>query len=321
MLIGITYPTILGTDAPETNSGDFTTKGWEATLNWRERKGDFNYRIGVWVADARTEVTRMEGATSIGRGVNGPIEGYPLNSIWVYRTDGFLEDDAAVYSYYEQYGFDMDAGNESMKAGTIIPAYKSQDRLAPGSVRRVDTNGDGVISTDDLDYYGDANPHHTFGINLGLDWKGIDFRVFFQGVGQVWQVRTGAMMYPWKNWWMNQNNTFLGNTWSPETPDAEFPRVSMRGARKNWNYGHINDITVVSASYMRAKVISLGYTLPGRITEKAGIDRLRVYVSANDLFVISNVKDGLDPEKGRTVHQGNTDPYTSSVIFGVNVTF
>ena len=208
-----------------------------------------------------------------------------------------------------------------MKPGTLLPTYLSQNRLAPGCVNRVDTDGDGVISMDDLDYYGDASPHYSFGLNLGMDWKGFDFRVFFQGVGQQYMIRDGAMEWPWSKWWRNQNYTYLGNTWSPDNTGAKFPRVSMVGARKNWNYGHPNDITVVNVSYVRAKVISLGYSLPSSLINKAYIDRLRFYVSANDLFVISNVKDGLDPEKATKVGQGSSDPYTGAVIFGIDITF
>jgi len=215
----------------------------------------------------------------------------------------------------------MDLADGSMKAGTIIPAYRSGNRLAPGCVKRLDTNDDGVISMEDLDYYGDAAPHYSFGLNLSLEWKGIDFRAFFQGVGQQNMIRDGAMEWPWSKWWRNQNNTYLGNTWSPETPNAEFPRVSMTGARKNWNYGHPNDITVVSVSYVRAKVLSVGYSLPSSFINKASIDHLRFYVAGNDLFVVSNVKDGLDPEKATKVGQGSSDPYTGSVVFGIEITF
>ena len=134
--------------------------------------------------------------------------------------------------YYELYGFE-DPVTQAVKTGTIVPNYRSASRLLPGCVRRVDTNGDGIISSDDLDYYGDANPHFTFGFNMGAQYKGFDFSVFFQGVGQQYLIRSGAMAWPWSKWWRNQNATYNRRTWTWDNPTATRPRTSMNGTRKS----------------------------------------------------------------------------------------
>ncbi|CAZ97579.1 SusC/RagA family TonB-linked outer membrane protein [Zobellia galactanivorans] len=328
MLIPITYPQILGASAPKTNSGDFKTNGWEIALNWRDQIGELKYNIGVMAWDSESEVTRMEGATAIKLGVNKSsgsdaniIEGKPLNAIYTYKTDGYLQTEEQVLNYYNQYGFVDPANQLEMKPGTVLPNYRSADRLVPGTVNRIDVNEDGVINEDDLVYFGDANPHKSYGINLGLEYKGFDFSAFFQGVGKQNIVREGALAYPFRSWWTNQNSAFLGTTWTEDNPNAENPASFYNGQRKNWNYGHINDINVIKASYLRAKVLTLGYSLPQDVLAKSGLERVRLSVTGNDLFVISNVKDGMDPEMGSSANQGNTVPYTSTVLLGLEVTF
>lgn len=321
MLIGITYPQILGADAPKTNSGDFTSKGWELALNWNDRIGEVGYRVGFSLADARSEVTRMEGANAIKVGKNSTVEGKPLNAIYVYRTDGILQNEDQVREYYNKYGF-KSATDMGLKAGTNLPDYLSTNRLTPGCVSRVDMNGDDKINTDDLDYYGDAAPHLTFGLNLGLNWKNFDFNAFLQGVGKQYMVREGDFgVCPLGAVYQNQNKTYIENTWNTSRTDAKLPLMSANNARKAWNYKEYNDINIQNISYCRLKNISLGYTLPKSLLQKVGLERIRMYVSGDDLFVISNVRDGLDPEKGEKTTQGNTVPYSACLSFGIDVTF
>lgn len=322
MLIPITYPQILGADAPKTNSGDFESNGWELSLNWKDQIGDVKYNVGVMVWDSKSKVTRMEGQTSIAYGVNDIVEGDPLNAIYGYKTDGYLQNEAEVLAYYNEFAFVDSSDQSTLKSGSLIEPYLNpQRRLIPGSVKRIDSNGDGSITTDDLVYLGDANAHNSFGISLGLEYKGFDFSAFFQGVANQSIVREGSLAYPFRTWWTNQNNTYLTSSWTPDNPNAENPVVSYSGRRNNWNYRHINDRNIIKASYMRAKVLSLGYSLPQPILDKLSLDKIRLSLTGNDLFVISNVKDGLDPEKASSAGQGSTVPYTSTMLFGLEVTF
>lgn len=321
MLVEITYPQVLGATAPKTNSGDFNTKGWELSFNWNDKIGDVSYNVGLMFWDSKSEVTRMEGKSAIKVGKNEIVEGKPLNAIYTYVTNGIFDNEDDILAYYNTYGF-KDADNQNvLKSGTLLPGYRSANRLVPGTVKRVDMNGDDEITIDDLTYYGDANPHYCFGLNLGLRWKGFDFSAFFQGVGKQNILREGHLSYPFKSWWTNQNSAYLGNTWTPENTDAKYPAIYYNGSRKVWNY-EANDINVINAWYCRAKVLSIGYTLPKHFLGKAGIENLRFSLTGNDLFVISNVKDGMDPEIATSVSNGaNSVPFTSTLLFGVEVTF
>ena len=312
MLIGVSYPSALGAGAPKTNSGNYEAKGWELVLNWNDRVGEVEYNVGFTMADARTNVTKYEGANEIKVGKNGTIEGKPTNAIYVYKTDGYLQNWDEVNAYYEQI---------TKTAGGVHPVQGTTNQLTPGCVRRVDVSGDGRITTDDLVYYGDAAPHYTFGINLGAHWKGIDLGMFFQGVGQQYVLREGQMMCPWFSGWTNQNKTFIGNTWTEDNTNARYPIASRNGDRNNWNYKQYNDINVNNCWYVRCKNIQLGYTIPKSITKHAYIENLRVYVSGDNLFEFHNVKDGFDPESKSATGQGNIDVYARTLSFGLNVTF
>ncbi len=330
MLIDVTYPNVLGATAPKTNDGNFVAKGFELSLQWKDKVGeDFNYNVGLSLADARTEVTHYPGKVSVAAGLNSTVEGKPINSLYVYRTNGYLQNEAEVLDYYTKV-----SGSGSL---IPIPGYNGTtklgvDRLTPGSVRKLDLRGpkdasgnytvaDGSITTADLDYYGDANPHYNFGVNLGASFKNFDFNAFFQGIGQQYVVRTGSLSGPFRVGYQNQNRTFLGNTWSAENPNAKYPVMSRNTARNNWNYAYINDINVSNVSYGRCKSIVLGYTLPQMMVKKVGLGNVRFWLSGDNLFEFDNVKDGFDPESQAAAGQGNVDVYSRTVSLGIDLTF
>jgi TonB-linked SusC/RagA family outer membrane protein len=322
MLIPVVYPQALGGIAPRTNSGNFVAKGWELTLNWKDKINDnLRYKVGVTLTDARTEVTYYPGAQAINRGLNSPvysgsgavptyIEGKPLNALYVYKTDGYLQNTAEVAAYYTAI---------TQTTGGEHPVQGTSNQLTPGSVRKVDLNNDGKITTDDLYYYGDASPHYLFGLNLGLNYKNFDFKMFIQGVGQQNNLREGSLANPWNALFTNQNATFYGQTWTPENPNARYPVMSQNGARNNWNYKWANDININNNWYARAKNVALGYTLPKTLLNRMLIDNLRIYVSGDNLFEVSNVKDGFDPESKAATGQGNVDVYSRTLSFGIDL--
>jgi TonB-linked SusC/RagA family outer membrane protein len=321
MLISMTYPSVLGTSAPKTNNGNFVAKGWELELNWSDQIGsDFSYQIGASLSDSRTEITEYAGAVAISNGVNNKvngssyIEGKPLNAIYVYKTDGYLQSLEEVNTYYTEI---------TKIGGGLHPVQGTANQLTPGCVRKIDTSDDGRITTDDLNYYGDANPHYLFGLNLRAKYKNFDFSMFVQGVGQQYIIREGFLSAPFFAIYTNQNSTFYGNTWTPENPNAQYPIMSgwKGGSRTTWNYKQTNDINVNNCWYARAKSIVLGYTIPKSIIDRINIENLRLFVSGDNLFEISNVKDGFDPETKSASGQGNVDVYSRTLSFGIDLTF
>ncbi len=323
MLINITYPATYGGTAPSTNSGVYKTHGFEMTLQWRDNIGkDFSYNIGMSLSNAETEVTSYAGKSAINWGVNSIVEGKPLNALYVFKSDGLFQDQAEVDAYYQQMNGKV--------SGSLLGNVKqgTANELTPGSVRRLDLNGDNDITKDDLYYYGDTDPHFNFGINLGAEWKGFDFSAFFQGVGQQYNVRNGQMGCAFWSGWTNTNGYFMDNTWfagsdfHEANTGAKFPLISRNGQRNNWNYKNYNDVNVINSWYVRCKQIQLGYTLPKTLLAKTPIQKVRVWVAGENLFDISNVKDGYDPEAQASMATfRGVDVFASSVSFGLDVTF
>lgn len=312
MLINLTYPATLGADAPKSNSGGYRANGWELTLNWNDRIGDdFSYNVGFSLSDSRTEVTDYKGAVAISWGKNKIVEGRPINSIYVFKTNGYLQSEQEVADYYSTIN----------NSGTLAPTQGSNDQLRPGCLRKVDLDGDGAISDKDLYYYGDSNPHFQFGINLGAKYKGFDFSAFIQGVGKQNLIREGSLRGPFVNWWMNQNNVYLNDTWTEDNPNARFPIMSFSGAVNNWNYSQYNDVNVMSVWYARLKNMAVGYTFPRTWMNKLGIENLRLYVSADNLWELTHVADKFDPEAQASTGQGKMDCYARTVSLGIDLTF
>ena len=317
MLIGVTYPSVLGGTAPKTNNGHFNTKGWEAIVNWKDSKKDFSYNIGFNIGDTKTMVTNVEGADSYGAGKNGIVNGYAYQPWFLYKTDGYFQSQKEVDDYYAKYG--------SSTALANLAANNPSVALRPGDTKKVDVAGTGNITPigndkSSLVYMGDGTPHYTFGLNMGASWKGIDFNAFFQGQFKQLIMRSSWMSYPFAALFTNQNPTFIGKTWTATNTNALYPRLTVNTTRAAWNYAN-NDFMLQNNRYIRLKTLIVGYTLPQSILRKIRLDKVRVYFSGNDLWEKAKVRDGFDPEMGEASVDNNGYPYARTWSFGVNVGF
>lgn len=320
MFISVEYPTVLGATAPKVNDGKFRARGWELALNWRDKIGEVKYNLGFNLSDVWSKVLKLtQNADKPYPGINkNRIVGKPRNAIYVYQTDGIFQTQEEVDAYYEMYYWNAD--HTGPKSGNIlpVPSKSATNTLRPGARRLVDVNGDGKITVDDIYYAGDTSPRMTFGIKAGLEWKGIDFSVFFQGVGKQKILRSGNLYAPWVTNYMLQNKTFAGKMWTPENTDAEYCIASRDQNFNKWNYEN-KDVSVQNNRYIRLKSLVLGYTLPKSWVKKATLENVRFYFSGDDLWEWTKVKDGYDPEYGENTN--NTFPFSRLLTFGVNVTF
>ena len=193
-----------------------------------------------------------------------------------------------------------------------------QPSARPGDVRFVDRNGDGMITDDDKTKIGKGAPDWTYGVTLGGDWKGIDVNLFFQGTigNDVFDyAQRGDIPAANRPAWILQR-------WHGEGTSNRIPRMTSANPNGNWRS---SDLYVKDGSYLRLKSSQIGYTLPESVTKKLSIQRLRIYVSAENLLTLTKY-DGFDPELasgGYTtigVDRG-IYPQARTVSLGANITF
>lgn len=326
MLVSLSYPDVLGATAPATNDAKLRVKGWEAQLSWNDRAGQVEYWVTASLANAESMVTDYSGTDVWSAGAVSVREGYPLNSLFVYKTDGYFKSYEEIESYYKQYA-NCSGGN----ALGLVPQSNEKLHLRPGDRKKVlildptndTTNGKGNTGAGDVYYYGDTDPHYTFGLNAGAKWKNFDFSMFIQGVGQRYLIRGLSNSNGGMNmcaFYRNYNNildTQL-DTWTWENQDAEYARLSLENNKNNWNMNN-NDSSIQNAWYARMKNITIGYTLPKTLLNKWNIEKIRFYFSGDNVCEITGVKDGYDPEKSAASR--TSLPFNRSWTLGLDVTF
>lgn len=309
MLIRSDESEILGTNAPVTNLGNLETLGWEASVGFRDQIGDLDLTISANMSDTRNKLINYLGADTYEPGINSIRQGDPLDSYYMYHTDGLFQDEAEVQAYYDTY--------TSERQG-IIPANTPTVGLRPGDVKIVDTNGDGAITEEDVIFKGESAPHYIFGFNINAKYRNWDLTAFFQGVLDQTVHRTGYLAYPFARRWTNHTDRFLGKTWTVDNADATFPRTSTQAVRAAYNYAY-TDFMLEKASYARLKSLIIGYNIKGLKIGGTDIDNLRLYFSGNDLFEVTNVS-GWDPESNPNTNSSlSSYPFMRTWALGVKV--
>lgn len=297
MLLTINIPYIMGYNNPSSNAGTMKTNGYDIEVGWRDQVGDFSYGVSVNFSDFKSKVTDMNGSEQInGSRINRP--GCFFNEWYGYVSDGIYQtqeeiDNSATY-------------NSSVKVGDI--RYK--DISGPDGVP------DGKINSDDKVPLGNSLPRWQYGGTVNLGWKGIDFSMAFQGIGRRTSYMATEMVQPIRDNYGNIPAIIDGKYWSPFNTDeqnrnAKYPRLSNTGKSNNYQ---TSDFWLFNGGYFRLKNVTLGYTLPQKWTQKIRMSNVRLYVSASDLFCISDYPKGWDPEMGVTSY-----PITTSILVGLSL--
>lgn len=300
MLLAIEIPYFMGYNNPSTNAGKMSTHGYDIELAWNDQIGDFQYGINVNFSDFLSKIDYMNNGEQISGG-KIKREGVLFNEYYGYICDGIYQTQEEV--------------NNSARTSSIVTVgdLKYRDISGPNGVP------DGVISPEyDRVPLGNSLPRFQYGGTFNASYKGIDFSLAFQGIGKQNSYLSKSMVQPLRDNFGNVPAIIEGKYWSPfssaeENLSAKYPRLS--NVSKDNNYA-TSDFWIFNGSYFRLKNVTLGYTLPKTWTQRAGIDRVRFYVSGSDLFCLSNYPDGWDPEMGASSY-----PITTSVVMGVQVKF
>lgn len=329
---GVTLPGVYGTNPPRQNAGEMRTKGYEITLSWKDDikigKKNLFYEIFSSLGDSYSYITKYQGNDA------GLLSDYyvgkRIGEIWGYRTGGLFvnDDDAAKWTAkIDQTYVGRDIFSKSVGAWAIARG---------GDLRYLDLDGNNIINDGnntvddhgDLEVIGNSSPRYNYGFGLNLACLGFDFSITFQGIGKC-QIYPNKEMEKFWGSWGRVNAAFLPQglaeqAWSEDNPDGYFPQLE-RGSAAYLDRGQlttVNDRYLQNLAYLRLKNLSFGYTLPAKLTEKAHISRLRLYVAGDNLCYWSPFHtDYVDPEQAMSSSDGRIYPFSKTVTFGLNLSF
>jgi TonB-linked SusC/RagA family outer membrane protein len=315
MLVNIPVPISFGApnDAITRNAGSIRNKGWEFALGYNQDVGTIQWSANVNFATLENEVLSLGGGAPINRGlgVGGNNAGtrtevgQPLAYFWGLKTDGIFQTPEEVEA-----------------------ADGSHGKVIPGDRRFVDVNGDGIINEKDRVNIGNGLPKFFYGGNFNVRFAGFDFTLFLQGQGGNKIANNNRRhLYDIRNYngqgVQNVAKEMLGRWTGPGTSNT-ITRVAYFGTPGN---NQFSDFYVEDGGFLRCRNIQLGYTIPSELTNRFGVERLRVYVSSQNLFTITKYT-GYDPEIGslnqsvlNTGFDQGRYPVARTIIGGINLQF
>ena len=296
ILLPISLPSYVGSVSPTiVNAGTVRNKGFELSLTYRDKVGDFNYSINGNIATLDNKVLKLHpNLPNIDGKVTRTTVGQPLNAYYGFVMEGIYQNEAEI--------------NEQLYA-TDNPTVQ------PGDIRFKDLDNNGKIDDNDRDFLGSPIPRFTYGFTLNGEYKGFNFSMLFHGVQDVQHFNDLKKILNYDTRPFNHTTEMLGY-WHGEGTSNSIPRPSFTdngGSR-------ISSIFVEDASFFRLKNVELGYSFAKLLKKiNSPISDLKIYVSAENLFTVTSYS-GLDPESTDLIDYG-TYPQARSFLFGVNAKF
>ena len=298
-ILGVGAP---GSGVPTINAGTIKNEGLEFSIAYKERiSDDFKFGVSYNFTTLKNEVLKVnlndDPLTVTGFGLGGQefarMEvGLPIGYFYGYQTAGIFQTQAEV------------------------DAHATQTNANPGDLRFADLNGDGEITTEDRTNLGDPIPELTMGMNFSFDYKNFDFNMYaFASIGND-IVRNYE-----RNLALTNRPTYFLDRWTGPGTSNTFPRVTT-GATGNTLF---SDFYVEDGSFVRLQNVQVGYSFNPKDKSKIGVDKLRLYLSASNLFTLTKYK-GYDPtaSSGNPLGGGLDNgfyPSPKTFILGLNVNF
>jgi len=306
ILVLLSTPGYLGNGAGAKvrfNAASVVNRGFELNLNWRDQVGKFKYNVGILGTTLHNEVLSIGGNSGVdsvliggylGNGIPVTLSkaGLPIGAFYGYQTDGVFQSQAE------------------------LDAYPHNSQAGVGDLRFVDINGDGKIDGLDRTYIGSPIPTFIFGFNFGFEILGIDFSVNIQGQtgNKIFNGKEAVRPDPY-----NFESHVLDRWTGPGTSNTE-PRPSFGG----YNYTP-SDYFIQDGSFLRIRNVTLGYTLPSSWSTKIYMQKLRIYIKADNLYTLTKYT-GYTPEIGSNdplspgIDNG-AYPITAVYSIGINLNF
>jgi len=331
---GMKLPAVYGASAPKMNNADLRTKGFELSLSWRDAiqlaGKPLSYSIRGTLSDFRSYITKYDNNPN--HLLSDYYDGMRIGDIWGYEVTGFFKTDQEAQDYYNNVcNTENLVGSSRMVGGTLA-----------GDLIYVDQNGNKVLDYGkntleehgDLLNLGNSLPSLQYGVTLSVNWLGFDASAFFQGTGNHYWYPAKMNMAFWGPYSYSYTSflprNFIDRCWSEENPDAYFPRPraysSTGGELKLTNSRYLQNIR-----YLRLKNLTVGYTLPEKVSSAVGMDKIRLYFTGENLAYWSPLKKNclyVDPESAYTRDANSNEvsdamayPWQKTLMFGIDITF
>ncbi|RYF20307.1 MAG: TonB-dependent receptor, partial [Flavobacteriales bacterium] len=316
ILMPVPIPGYVGaTGKTYANLADMENKGIDIELGYRKKIGALNLSVNGNFSYIKNEITYLDKGTNFLAGdetvqssayeINRTQVGQAYNSFYGFKTNGIFQTQADVDNYKNA-------------AGKVI-----QPDAKPGDFRWQDLDGDGVIGSNDRTFLGTSLPKYTYGFTLNLDYKGFDMLVFGQGAGGN-MIYQGLRRLDITN--ANYQTEVLGRWTGPGSTNS-YPRVTTKDTNKNFT--NPSDFNLEKGDFFRFKTIQLGYSFPKEWIESISLQKVRLYVTGENLWTITKYT-GYDPEIGGPTTAGMNNvqgvdrgyyPQAKSYMLGVNLQF
>jgi TonB-linked SusC/RagA family outer membrane protein len=291
---------------PFYNIGDMTNKGIELELGYRKKIGDFNFNASGNIAYNHNKVTSL--GTSVFATeyyTDGNVQstsyeigrtqvGQPVGAFYGFNNLGIFQSQNEIANY-------------KSSNGTVI-----QPNAKPGDFKWEDINNDGKIGQEDRKFLGSRLPSWTYGFTFNSSYKAFDLKIFGQGVwgNKIYQAYRRLDL-------PNANYPIAAlNAWTPSNPSTTYPRLTDNDPNNNFKYP--SNFYLQNGAYFRIKTLQIGYTIPKSVLQKVDINRLRIYVSSNNLATVTGYK-GYDPEISGGIDRG-IYPQARTFMFGLDLT-
>jgi TonB-linked SusC/RagA family outer membrane protein len=292
---------------PAANVADMKNTGVELELGYKNRLGAVNFSVNGNASYLRNEVTDIGAGVSFLNGagfqastynITRTMVGQPFNSFYGFRTMGIFQNQAEIEAY------------KNSEGGLIQPNAR------PGDFKWADLDENGVIDANDRTFIGDPTPNWTFGFTVNLEWNNFDALIFGQGVAGN-KVFQGLRRLDINN--ANYSTRALGR-WTGEGSSNDFPRLTDADA--NNNFTNPSEFYLEDGSYFRLKTVQIGYSLPRTLSNRIGLQKIRLYAMAENLMTFTKYT-GFDPEIGGGIMSIDRGiyPQARSYMFGLNVAF
>jgi TonB-dependent starch-binding outer membrane protein SusC len=329
---------------PEVNVGSISNKGYEVTITARKKEGELRGSIDLNISGVRNEVislstdSLLKGRVHTLSPTNLTCIGQPVAQFYGFLTEGlFRETDPQ-----EKIGARTYITNQPYREVDGKKVF-AQPNAVPGDVRYKDVNGDGAVNDKDKVNLGSPLPKLTYGFSINLEYKGFDLSAFFNGTignkilngtkqytyylqGNGNHAKAYAGRYVEKDIYKTINSAGDSAIVVHQNLDTDIPRLNPD------NYNKLSDFFIEDGSYLMLKNLVIGYSVPSTLTSRIGIEKIRIYGGAKNLFVLTNYT-GFSPEVAGIQPQASSSsilesgvdlgvyPTTRMFYFGVNVVF